>query len=274
MHVMLSYPKSGRTWIRFMVNSYLTKTFDLSCPNVFDAEKQLINVHPIEWTHLTGAMIAKRPYWAIGQWNIDDATRQTPWLVITRNFQATLASAYFQARDRIKVFTGTPSQFVRDPRYGITKIVSFYNQFEKLRLTLNTCQLFSYEQFTRDPQPQLTRMIQALGLDIDESLIDQVIEESSFENMKRLSVTPQYAGSVIAPTDPNRPETFKVRSAGQDKKELFNADDIHHIDRVTDALFLHKNNPDYRECLGTPTPRLATPIPSKALSAIGQGNHS
>ncbi len=266
MHIMLSYPKSGRTWIRFMTDSYLCKTFDLTCPNVFDAEKQLKNTHPIEWTHMTGAMIAKRPYWAIGQWKLDDLTRRHPWLILTRNFQATLASAYFQARDRINVFTGTPSQFLRDPRFGITKIVSFYNQLHELRSTLDTCHLFSYEQFTRDPKPPFRRMIGALGLPVDESLTDQVIEESSFENMKRLSVAPQYVGSVIAPSDPTRPETFKVRSAGRDTKELFNPDDLAHIDRVIDALFLHKDHPDYRECLGRPIPRQTTQNMAQTVS--------
>ena len=265
MHVMLSYPKSGRTWIRFMVDSYLCKAFDLTCPNVFDAEKQLKRVHPVEWTHLTGAMIAKQPYWAIGSWNFDDSTRRAPWLILTRNFQATLASAYFQARDRIKVFTGTPSQFVRDPRYGAVKIVSFYNQLHELRSTLYDCHLFSYEQFTTDPHTQLRRMIEALSLKIDETLIDQVIDDSSFENMKRLSTEPQYAGSVIAPTDPTRPETFKVRSAGRDKKDLFSQEDLAYIDRVVDTLFLHQEDPDYRACLGRPAPPQTPQATAKAV---------
>ncbi len=252
MHVMLSYPKSGRTWIRFMVDSYLCKAFDLNCPNVFDAEKQLKQTHPVEWTHLTGAMIGKLPYWAIGPWQFDDATRSVPWLVLTRNFQATLASAYFQARDRIKVFAGTPSEFVRDPRYGAVKIVSFYNQLQELRPMLNHCHMFSYEQFTHEPKAELGRMIQALSLKVDDTLIDQVVEAASFENMKRLSVAPEYAGSVIAPTDPTRPETFKVRSAGRDKKTLFNDDDIAYIDKIVDLLFLHKDHPDYQTCLGRP----------------------
>jgi Sulfotransferase domain len=267
MHVMLSYPKSGRTWVRFMVDSYLCKVFDLDCPNVFDAEKQLKRVHPIQWTHLTGAMIAKQPYWAMGPWRLDDAVKAVPWLVLTRNFQATLASAYFQARDRVKVFSGTPSQFVRDPRYGVIKIVSFYNQFEELRPTLKTCHVFSYEQATRDPRPTFRRIIAALGLRVDDGLIGQVVTESGFENMKRLSVTPQYAGSVIAPTDPTRPETFKVRSAGRDKRELFDTEDLAYIDGVIDGVFLHKDHPDYRHCLGRPTPRNAAPDATPARAA-------
>lgn len=260
MHVMLSYPKSGRTWLRFMVNCYLCRVFDLDCANVFDAEKRLKQVHPIEWTHLTGAMIAKLPYWAMGPWRLDPAARRVPWLVLTRNFQATLQSAYFQARDRIKVFHGSPSAFLRDPRYGVIKLVSFYNQFEQLRPKLADCTLFSYETMLREPKTQLEQVVLKLGLSVHNDLLDEVVEASSFENMKRLSVTPAYAGSVIAPTDPNNPETFKVRSGGRDKKQLFTEDDLAYLERVIDDLFLHKDKPEYAACLGRPrkSPQVTT----------------
>ncbi len=262
MHVMLSYPKSGRTWVRFMVDSYLCKVFEMDCANVFDAEQQLKQVHPVEWTHLSGAMIARLPYWAMGPWKLDDAAKRVPWLVLVRNFQATLGSAYFQARDRIKVFEGSPSQFIRDPRYGVIKLVTFYNLFEELRPSLTQCQVFSYEQLTADPKPQLTRIIEVLSLRVDELLIEQVIEDASFENMKRLSITPEYAGSVIAPTDPTRPETFKVRSAGRDKQALFNDEDLAYIDRVIDDQFLHKDLPAYQACLGRPAARSESTKPA------------
>ena len=263
MHVMLSYPKSGRTWLRFMVNSYLCRVFDLTCPNVFDAEKQLKNVHPIEWTHLSGAMIGKMPYWAMGPWRLDDAAKRVPWLVLTRNFHATLTSAYFQARDRIKVFQGTPSEFLRDPRYGAAKLVSFYNLFEELRPGLTDCHVFSYEDMRDDPRPVFESVIRALGLRVEDELIDEVIEASSFENMKRLSTTPAYAGSVIAPTDPTKPETFKVRSAGRSKKHLFDEDDIAYIERIVADLFLHKDKPEYSRCLADPHPAGTAPLPQK-----------
>jgi hypothetical protein len=267
MHVMLSYPKSGRTWLRFMVDSYLCRVFDLDCPNVFDAEKRLKPTHPIEWTHLTGAMIGRLPYWAMGPWRLDEAATRVPWLVLTRNFRATLASAYFQARDRIKVFEGSPREFVRDPRYGAIKLVSFYNLFEELRPKLADCRVFSYEAMLEDPRPHFERVVAALGMRVDADLIDEVIEQASFENMKRLSVTPEYAGSVLAPTDPNNPVTFKVRSGGRDKKQLFSAEDIVYIERVIDDLFQHKDKPDYARCLGDPTARPETPHQKEAHAA-------
>lgn len=271
MPVMLSYPKSGRTWLRFMVDSYLCKTYNLPCANVFDAEKQLKQTRPIQWTHLTGAMIAKLPYWAMGPWNLDKPSRQVPWLVLTRNFQATLASAYFQARDRIQVFEGSPSEFLRDPRYGAIKLVTFYNLFEELRPTLDDCHVFSYETMLDDPRPHFVKVIKTLGLSVDDAMIDTVIEEASFENMKKLSVAPEYAGSVLAPTDPTRPETFKVRSAGRDKKQLFNDEDIAYIDRVVGDLFVHQDEDDYRRCLGRPVSRSAK---AETKNAKLEGSHA
>jgi sulfotransferase family protein len=254
MHVMLSYPKSGRTWLRFMIDSYRCRVFDLACPNVFDAEEKLKQAHPIEWTHLTGAMIEQLPYWSMGPWRLREPVKRAPWLVLTRNFQATLASAYYQARDRIKVFDGSPSVFLRDPHFGAIKLVSFYNLFEQVRPELANCHVFSYEAMMDDPRPAFERIVRALGLRVDDAMIDEAIEQSSFENMKRLSVTPAYAGSVISPTDPSRPETFKVRSAGRSRKPLFTKDDIAYIDRIVDDLFLHKDKPDYSRCLADPRP--------------------
>ncbi len=266
MHVMLSYPKSGRTWLRFMVDSYLCRVFELDCPNVFDAQKRLKQVHPVEWTHLTGAMIAKLPYWAMGPWNLDKNARQVPWLVLTRNFQAMLRSAYFQARDRIKEFEVTPSAFLHDPRYGVIKLVTYYNMLEELRSKLTDCTLFSYEQMLETPRENLEQIVTKLGLRVDDVLLDEVIEAASFDNMKRLSITPEYAGYVIAPTDPNNPETFKVRSGGRDKHQPFTDKDLAYIDRVVRDLFLHQDKPEYARCLGRPRLRkLPSKFPGKML---------
>jgi hypothetical protein len=254
MHVFLSYPKSGRTWIRFMVDSYLCQLFDLSCDNVFEAETRLRDKAPIEWTHLTGAMIMKRPYWAMGPIPLGRAAG-VPWLMLVRNFQATLASAYFQARDRIKVFEGTPSEFVRDPRYGVVKLVTFYNLWEQIRPSLSSVTMFCFEDFRNETKEQFARVVEALHLPLEEDLLEQSVAAGSFDAMKRLSVTQAYRGTPLAPTDRDRPETFKVRQAGGGEggaRELFTPEDQVFIARVVDDLFLHKDDPIYQRCLGQP----------------------
>jgi len=251
MHIFLSYPKSGRTWVRFMVNNYLCQINTLNCENVFEAENLLKNTpHAIEWTHLSGAMILKRHYWSMGPVNIENV-KNANWLLLSRNFQATLASAYFQARDRIKVFTGTPSEFLRDTRYGVIKLVSFYNMWEQIRSQLSNVHILAYENLLLDVHATFREILRGLTLPLQDDLIDQVIDQSSFDNMKQLSTQKAYEKTPLAPIDPGRPETFKVRQGGSGES-IFTSEDIDYIERISETLFLAKDKPEYRFCLGRP----------------------
>jgi len=246
MRIALSYPKSGRTWLRFMIDDYLVRLHNLRCENVFQAEDQLRQVCPVEWTHLTAAMVMRRPYWAMGPMSVRGA-EAAPWLLLTRDFRATLASAYFQARDRIRVFQGTPSQFLRDPRYGVIKLVTFYNLWElELRPQLRHATVLSYEAMQADPADALIRALEGLDLPIQGDLAQGVAAEATFDRMKMLATTPAYAGTVLAPTDPSRPQTHKVRSAGRDAAALFTDEDLAFIDRVVDDLLVTRDAVYYR----------------------------
>ena len=65
-----------------------------------------------------------------------------PWVLLMRNFHATLASAYRQAQYRIKVFHGSPSEFLRRPQFGVVKLVTFYNIWNELKTQLHRCCIF------------------------------------------------------------------------------------------------------------------------------------
>lgn len=251
MHVFLSYPKSGRTWLRFMIDSYLCQHHGYATPNVFEIETKLKGTTGhIEWTHLTGAMIMQMPYWQMGRLELGQA-KQLPWLLLVRNFHATLRSAYFQARDRVKVFSGTPSEFLRDPRYGVVKLVTFYNVWtEQVQGKLASSRVFAYEHVLADPVSQFADVLAALDLPVREDWVAQIVAESTPQRMKELGLTPAYASTPLAPADPNRPETFKVRD-GAGNADLFSDEDLAYIDAVVDALFIAKDDPAFATCLGS-----------------------
>ena len=64
--LFVSYPKSGRTWVRFMVDSYLADLHGIPVSNVFQVERRLDPRWRIEWTHLTGQMTYLIPFDQIG----------------------------------------------------------------------------------------------------------------------------------------------------------------------------------------------------------------
>jgi hypothetical protein len=160
-------------------------------------------------------------------------------VLLTRDLRATLASAYHQAVHRVKVFHGSPSAFLRSERYGVIKLVSFYNLWEELRPQFGRELTVRYEAMLDDPIEPLVSILNAFGVRIDRPLVELIVEDASFENMKRLSTTPEYAGTVLAPNDPSDPNTYKVRVGGRSRyTELFTDEDLSYVDRVVADLLL------------------------------------
>jgi len=276
MPVVISYPKAGRTWLRFMINDYLARAANApDLPNVFAIEKA--QGYPLQWTHLWAAMIAKRHYWQLGP--IDPKPlAQHPTLFLARDPLDTLRSAYHQATVRLPVFAGTPAEFIRSSQFGVAKLVSFANQCHALRPALPRAAGLTYEALRDDPPASLADAIAALGLPARPELIDPVVEHASFDRLRELGSSPAYKGTPLAPTDPNNPASFKARAAGDAtaRDRLFDDDDIAHARRVIDALLINRDDPTFQPHL-PPTPQadwersdrsdVATPDPTPTRNA-------
>ena len=229
--LFLSYPKSGRTWVRFLVDAYLADLHGIPVSNVFEVERRLDRRWRIDWSHLTGAMIWLLPYDRIEVDLSEIDGRDCVFL--TRDPYATLASAYFQARDRVKVFSGSPSEFVRSPLFGARKLAAFYEMVDGLRERFSSFTELSYERMREDPAAGLRTVLEALGAEIDPERIARAVELGRFESLRRLARAPEYAGSPIAPVDPDNPDSDKIRRGGDGGwRELFGEEDVRYIASV------------------------------------------
>jgi Sulfotransferase domain len=233
--LFVSYPKSGRTWVRFLVDAYLADLHAIQVSNVFEVERRLDPRWRIEWTHLTGAMIQLLPYDRIAQITEVELSsldgRTCVWL--SRDPYATLASAYFQARDRVKVFEGTPSELIRSPLFGARKLAAFEALMESLRDRFSSFTPLTYEGFQADPAAGLRTVLEALGAEVDPERIGKAVGLGAFDSLRRLARTPEYAGTPIAPADPGNPDSDKVRRGGDGGwRELFSEEDAAYIDSV------------------------------------------
>lgn len=230
--IFLSYPKSGRTWVRFLVDAYLADLHGLQLSNVFEVERMLDRRRRIEWTHLTGAMILELPYDRIGEVDLSRIDGRS-CVFLSRNLHATLASAYFQARDRVKVFQGTPSEFVRSPLFGIRKLVAFYNLVEELKGRFSSFTHLTYEGLRENPAAGLIATLEVLGAEIDPERVKKAVRLGGIESLRRLARTPEYAQTALAPVDKDNPDSEKVRRGDDEAwRELFGEEDARFIDRV------------------------------------------
>ena len=130
--LVLSFPKSGRTWLQVMLDAL-----------GIDAE----------YTHFGSGVHAARPIESILANPLWCRGRRS--LLLVRDPRDTLVSSYFQATRRRRVYSGEISDFVRDPRFGIDKLARWNLMWAELGKTRAQFAIVSYEALHSDPRATL-----------------------------------------------------------------------------------------------------------------------
>jgi hypothetical protein len=167
----VSYPKSGRTWVRFALHQlgvadricFHHDTFEFNAPDKpppdLDFEQRLRRCRG---------------------WG--------PTVYLTREPRDILVSLYFQVTGRFEDFfhyRGTISELIRDDYFGARHLKAFRDQWEDLcRQGLAT--RISYEQCHQDLGAVLRRVLQHFQIDATDAAIEEAAKSARFENMKAI----------------------------------------------------------------------------------------
>ncbi|HSP43109.1 MAG TPA: sulfotransferase domain-containing protein [Luteolibacter sp.] len=247
----VSYPKSGRTWVRFLVDDYKTRLYGLKVKNVFKAERRLRLRHHVEWTHLAG--FQRNPYHAMTPDNLD-LLRRTPCVFMTRNFHATLASAWFQVTQRLGVPLADKDAFLHGTCHGIMHLIAFHNMWLDLERELPQVTYVSYARLRNDTRAEFIRILEALRLPVDPAKVDATLEAGTFERMKQLAASEVYQGTPLAPTDHANPDSAKVRSGSSGGyRTVFSDEQNRFISDMIARFFTGRDDPRFAECVNPET---------------------
>lgn len=162
---VVSYPKSGRTWLRVMLGKY----FELAYGTKFTTELQKIKKPVrIKFSHDKQILrfVGKRKC-----------------IVLTRDPKDVIVSFFYHERFRRERFNKDISSFIRDKKYGIKNTVDY--QKDLLRLAPKKCLHIKYEDMVKDTFLELRKVIKYLGLKVDESLIKETVDFAQFKNLQK-----------------------------------------------------------------------------------------
>jgi len=145
-----------------------------------------------------------------------------------------LISSWYHLTFREPIYRGSRSAFIREDLVGIHKVVAFMNLWVRNRHVARDFLLLRYEDLQQDPREALLQVLAFLDQPIpSDATVDEVIEASSFRNMKQAEKQRASGSPWLNPGQRPTDDALKVRKGkvGGFRSELSEAD-IHYLDQV------------------------------------------
>ncbi len=214
---VVSFPKSGRTWLRVMLDQLAVR-----CGYHHDQSGQKAAV-PFERMNVPGAKFNGRRV-----------------VFLSRDPRDALVSGYFHVTRRHQGYQDDLSSFIRDSRHGIEKVARFNLAWRMRPPVGSLVHRVTYEELMADTFRGLTEILKHLDVERTPETIRQVVSDNTFERMRAREATGIYApryGSKLMPGDPADEESFKVRKGKVGGyRDYLSAEDVSYCDSVLARL--------------------------------------
>ena len=222
--VLMSWGKSGRTWLRVMLLRFYQLRFNLPASELLDFD----NFHRrnpaaprVFFTHNNYL----RDY--TGNWQSKAHFAGKKIVLQVRDPRDVAVSQFFQWRFRIKprkkFLNDYPEHgtdlgifaFVMDPHVGLPRIIDYFNDWAASRAEVADLLLVRYEDMRVDPARELGRILEFTGTPGSADEIAEAVSFAAYDNMKKLETEGFFrnAGARVKAGDAENPQSFKVRRA-------------------------------------------------------------
>src|SRR2546421_1300798 len=217
--IILSIPKSGRTWLRAFLCAYFCKRFGLEF-TLRPGRYALPGLPRIVFSHDLFEHRTKGDRWdrVRGKYLVPRRElKRAKIILLARDPRDCFVSLYLQLTRRdpnapIKLKQKTVSEMFRDRRFGVHAIINAMNDWINEFSGRDNFSLIRYEAMRASPAEHFRDLLAVLGESSTEANIFQgALEFSRFENMQKLEAAGAFDSNILHPGDGRDPESFKVR---------------------------------------------------------------
>jgi hypothetical protein len=242
--VVVSFGKSGRTWLRvllsrvFQLQHGLDRRFILGFDNL---HYRTGSVPKILFTHDNYV----RDYTGHRDCKADFYDKKV--ILLARDPRDVAVSQFFQWKYRMKpnkkdinaypLEDLAPFDFVMSEA-GLPKVIDFMNLWASEAPRIKDFMILRYEDLRADPKATLKGLLEFLGTPATEAQIADAVAFASLDNMKRMERQRVFwlSGGRLVPKDRANPDSYKVRrgKAGGYRDD-FDAAQLMEIDRLVET---------------------------------------
>lgn len=187
---LVSYPKSGRTWLRFLLSCYFAEVAKLGFePDLHSTFRVLPNFDRDAERGLP-VFVGRDsevdvPLIAVSHRQFEPRLfGGRPVIILVRDPRDVCVSAYFHETKHKHRFSGSISQFIEDETYGIPAIVRYHNGWAK-GLAKGRSLVVSYEEMSSSTDSAVRAILDFLGQPVSEEALTRAIEQARFSKMQK-----------------------------------------------------------------------------------------
>ncbi len=244
---IISFPKSGRTWL----NMLLGKLFEQHCglsnlsPDTLLNTKLFNSLFPDKIPNVVFSHDDNKNFFLPPR-KIKKSKRKyknSKIIFLVRDPRDVLVSSYFEKTKRVKLgkredsfwqkFNGTISDYIYEKKGGFDTIIEFYNLWHKNKNIPQDFLLIRYEDLYNNTLNELNKIINFLNLkDVSEKSKSNAINFASFNNMRKIEEKGGTRSDKLKPADINDTASYKTRKGKiGDYKNYFSEQEIKYLNK-------------------------------------------
>lgn len=216
MNYLISYPKSGRTWLRFILGKIWQLHYNINCnlddiPRVTQRKK---SPKKIKYTHDKGSNFAQWVGYPRDIQTSKNHYRNHNVIILSRDPRDVVVSSYYHKiyREDCKNFKGSLSEYIRHKKGSLSCIIRFLNIWAQQRKIPKKFMLVRYEDLHNNIFNEINRIINFVQLqNIKDDNIEKAIEFASFKNMQTMEKNNSLKSSILRTRNPDNINYYKVR---------------------------------------------------------------
>ena len=207
--VVVSFPKSGRTWLRATLTFYFSERYGLENPPLLECA----NLHYLD------ARIPKiffthddDPNARPEELGTDkSAYRRKRLLYLARDPRDVCVSMYFHRTKRDLDIEMPIYDFANGQDGGLRTTIAFMNTWAEALPAIPESFVISYEAMHAEPEKTLEDALTFLGQEPDPECIKAALERSRFDRLQSMEQKGQFESGRLTAADTQDKDSFKVR---------------------------------------------------------------
>jgi hypothetical protein len=217
--IILSIPKSGRTWLRAFICAYFCRRFGLEFTlrpgrYALPGFPRIVFSHDLfehrtkgdRWDRIRGKYLVPRR-----------ELNRAKIILLARDPRDCFVSLFLQLTRRdpnapVNLKQKTVSEMLRDEKFGMHAIINAMNHWLNEFCERDNFTLVRYEALRASPAEHFRDLLAVLGEPSpNANIFQEALEFSRFENMQKLEAAGSFDSNILRPGDVRDPESFKVR---------------------------------------------------------------